>query len=253
MKKCLLSVRHREQWWVSWPRHGESAAWRRLFNKKLPSCSLPRWLCEDWLRWMSSEATRHYSKVRSLSLACRKFFRCLLPPHCNCFSRDEQWRGPKTPALPSKFFFPNAASAFFLKCRSRRQCLLGPASVFHCLSGSLFSKDLWNSFQAPLVSFSVLWPKLWRFPWPSFLYLQLQAFNQSLWLSLGLCHVPTAPHIFPICQGDPHLSEVWVFLPPQTSLHPWTPSLFSPLTTHFFLLFLGDPSPILFASLLHWQ
>lgn len=94
MKKCLLSVRHREQWWESWPRHGESAAGSQLFHKKLPSRSLPRWLCGDWLRWTSSEAIRHYSKVRSLSLAWREFFRCLLPPHCNCFSRDEQWMGP---------------------------------------------------------------------------------------------------------------------------------------------------------------
>lgn len=119
MKTCeLLSVRYQEQWWEPWPWHVQSAAWSQLFHNKSPLVSFPKWLCEDLLRGMTLEATRHYCKVRVLFLTWRKFFRCLLlPPYCKCFSKDHFAPSLDSEGnlglLPSKFSFLNASSAIF--------------------------------------------------------------------------------------------------------------------------------------------
>lgn len=136
-----------------------------------------------------------------------------------------------SPAL--QILLPKCCQCLLPRCRSRRQGLLGPARAFPCLSGSVFSKDLWNSFQTPLVSFSVYdWslgcsPDL---PFSTFNRKPLTEASDFPWVCVVFTPGPCT------WQGDPHLSEVWVFLPPLPSLHPWTPSLFSSLISFFCFL-----------------
>lgn len=76
-------VRPPEQWSEPRPQRVESFIVSCLWLPFLSGC-----VRTDVLRWMCSEATRHYSKVRTLSPAWKMFSRCLLLlPHCNCFSK----------------------------------------------------------------------------------------------------------------------------------------------------------------------
>lgn len=106
--------------------------------------------------------------------------------------------------------------------------LLVPSYVFR---GLCFPRTCDMASRLHCVPFSVLWQKLWQLSWYLFLFIHPQAFSWSFWLSFKCL-----PALHSCYGGETHLSEAWAFLPPLPFLSPWTPSLFSPLSSFFCFL-----------------